>query len=201
MQLWFRRLLRTNKSAFTVAKTKLLHSLESQQPCLLQLVWLTFSFDALSPSICLLFHVLPSPHLTFFFSLPFAYFSPFPPKETLQLRGWPINAMSSTTYNGDEAPRQPWHFHSALRWDKLPLWRQTVQANDFGVMNAVLCISVDGVLLSTEDQASLWRDFKYPRGIRVLHKWTATHLPYNELDGYNGMSRDALVNFADAVGE
>ncbi|KAM0513889.1 hypothetical protein ACHAPE_007242 [Trichoderma viride] len=107
--------------------------------------------------------------------------------------------MSSTTSYGNKASRRPWSFHSALRWDRLPLWRQTVQANDFGVMNAVLCISVDGVLLSTEDQAALWRDFKYPRGIRVLHKWTATHLPPNELDGYNGMSRDALVNFADAV--
>ncbi|PNP39829.1 hypothetical protein TGAMA5MH_08094 [Trichoderma gamsii] len=108
--------------------------------------------------------------------------------------------MASTTSNADEASEQPISFDPVLRRrGNIAPWRQTLQATDYRVMGAAVCLSADGVLLSPEEKAALWCSFNHPPGILVLHRWRNGRLPISQLAGYNGMYGDALVNFTDTV--
>ncbi|UKZ68301.1 uncharacterized protein TrAtP1_009338 [Trichoderma atroviride] len=107
--------------------------------------------------------------------------------------------MASTTSDAGETPEQAMSFDPVLRRGKIAQWRQTLQATDYRVMGPALCISADGVILSPEQRAALWRLHKHPSGIRVLHKWNTLRLPVEELAGYHGMHEHALVNFTDTV--
>ncbi|KAK1238108.1 hypothetical protein MKX08_002687 [Trichoderma sp. CBMAI-0020] len=107
--------------------------------------------------------------------------------------------MTSTTSNAAGTPERTMSFDPVLRRGRIAPWRQTLQATDYRVMGPALCISADGVIMSDEQRAALWRLHKYPPGIRVLHKWNAVRLPVEELAGYHGMHEHALVNFTDTV--